>query len=101
VLCRFSQGLEAQTLTAIGTAVKTVKYGFARPRRGLHRVTIAAYDTRGARIATLLDEERSAGAYTAPWDGRSNASAAVSSGVYFARVEFNGEARAYKMVLLK
>ena len=39
------------------------------PSRG--RVTVSVYDTRGSRVATLIDnEERAAGAHRADWDGR-------------------------------
>jgi hypothetical protein len=72
---------------------------FTIPAEG--RVTIAVYDARGARVATLLDEEKPAGAYTVPWDARSLDGSGASSGVYFARLEFGGDVRAYKMVILK
>ena len=72
---------------------------YTLPSKG--RATIAVYDARGVRVATLSNEEKPAGSYTVPWDGRSDGGDTVSSGVYFARVEFNGTTRAYKMVLLK
>lgn len=75
----------------------TIRYTL--PAKG--RVIIAIYDARGLRVAMLLDEEKSAGAYTVPWDGRDQDGDGVSSGVYFARMEFGGEVRAYKLVLLK
>jgi flagellar hook assembly protein FlgD len=70
------------------------------PSRG--PVTIAIYDARGARVATLVDnEERDAGAYRTEWNGQTDTGATVSSGVYFARIEQNGATRTRKMVLLK
>jgi hypothetical protein len=75
----------------------TIRYTL--PSKG--RVTIGIYDARGARVATLIDQEQPAGPYTIPWGGRSDAGSATSSGVYFARIEFSGETRASKMVLLK
>ena len=70
------------------------------PARG--SVTVAMYDTRGARVATLLeDQDRAAGAYSLEWDGRADTGASASSGVYFARVDHNGATRTKKMVLLK
>jgi flagellar hook assembly protein FlgD len=59
------------------------------------------YDLRGSRVATLFDGERGAGAYSIDWNGRTNAGAIASSGVYFARIEHNGVVRTKKMVLLK
>ncbi|MDH4338376.1 MAG: SBBP repeat-containing protein [Candidatus Krumholzibacteria bacterium] len=70
------------------------------PSRG--NVTVAIYDARGARVATLVENEsREAGAYRMEWNGRTDASVAASSGVYFARIEHAGLVRTKKMVLLK
>lgn len=75
----------------------TIRYTV--PSKG--RVTIAVYDVRGARIASLLDVERETGAYTHAWDGRDAGGVTASSGVYFARITHPSGARTYKMVLLK
>ena len=62
---------------------------------------VTVYDSRGARLRTLVDEEKTAGAYSTRWDGRSDAGVSQSSGVYFARVEMGGAKRSYKTVLLE
>jgi len=65
-------------------------------------VTVAIYDARGLRVATLVNNEsRAAGAYAIEWDGRADSGVTVSSGVYFARIDQNGASRSKKMVLLK
>ncbi len=70
------------------------------PSRG--NVIVAIYDARGARVATLVNNEtRDAGAYRMEWNGRTDGGTAVSSGIYFARIEHNGAARTKKLVLLK
>jgi hypothetical protein len=70
------------------------------PSRGT--VTVAIYDVRGARVATLVGNEvRNAGAYRVDWNGRADGGALVPSGVYFARIEQGGKMRIKKMVLLK
>jgi hypothetical protein len=70
------------------------------PARGL--VTVAIYDARGEKVATLVNhEDRTAGAYTVEWTGRANNGEAVTSGVYFARIEQSGSVRSKKMVMLK
>ena len=71
----------------------TVSYTL--PARG--RVTVAVFDARGSLVATLVDDDKPAGAYTLEW----NPGAAVSSGIYFARIHHNGETKSKKMVLLK
>jgi hypothetical protein len=65
------------------------------------RVTIIIYDANGARVATLVDGEKEANEYTARWEGRNDSGGAVSSGVYFARIEHGGATRTKKLVLLK
>jgi hypothetical protein len=76
----------------------TVSY--TAPSRGA--VTIAIFDLRGARIATLVNnEERAAGAYSVQWDGRGDNGVTAASGVYFARIEHASGTRSKKMVLLK
>jgi hypothetical protein len=70
------------------------------PARG--SITVAIYDVRGARVATLVDNEvRDAGPYRTDWNGRTDAGTAVSSGVYFVRIEHASGTRTKKMVLLK
>lgn len=75
----------------------TIRYTL--PSKG--RVAIDVYDARGERVASLLDEEKPAGAYTLPWDGSDDNGARVSSGLYFARVTHASGTKSYKMVLLK
>jgi hypothetical protein len=75
----------------------TIRYTV--PSKG--RVQIGIYDARGAHVATLVNEEKEAGAYTKPWDGKGGNGATLSSGVYFARVTHPSGTRSYKTVLLK
>jgi hypothetical protein len=66
------------------------------------RVRIDVFDVSGARVRSLLDETRAAGAYTdVRWDGRDGAGSPVASGVYFYRLTSNDFEQTKKMVLLK
>lgn len=47
---------------------------------------ILVYNILGQKVATLVDEERSAGFQTITWNGTSQGGTAVSSGVYFVRM---------------
>ena len=49
-------------------------------------VRIALYDLHGRLVKTILDENRAAGDHTVSWDGSSERTGRVSSGVYFLRV---------------
>ncbi len=64
-------------------------------------VSLVVYDASGRGVRTLLDESRDAGAHEAVWDGRDDAGAAQSSGVYFYRLETGKRVESKKMVLLK
>jgi len=75
----------------------TVRYTL--PAKG--HVTLDVYDLRGERVATLVNEDRDAGAYTATWHGTTDRGATVSSGVYFAKLSTPKGERSYKLVLLK
>lgn len=70
------------------------------------RVTLKVYNIIGQEVVTLLDEQRPAGYVTVEWDGRNSSGYAVTSGVYFYRMEAaatNGAAitSIRKMILIK
>ena len=75
----------------------TIRYEV--PRSG--NVTVAVYDARGALVATLVDASQDAGSYDVPWHGTDAAGDPVGSGVYFARIDFSGDTKSRKLVLLK
>jgi len=75
----------------------TVRYTL--PARGHVRIDI--FDLRGERVATLVDRDQDAGAFTVAWRGRNDTGASVGSGVYFARLSAGGTERTYKLTLLK
>ncbi len=50
-------------------------------------VSIKIYNLLGQEVASLVDEEQSGGHHATEWNGRSTNGLAMSSGVYFYRVE--------------
>lgn len=64
-------------------------------------VSIAIYDVSGRLVRTLVDEHRSAGRYSAQWNGDDDAGWPVASGVYFYRMQAGPFHETRKMVLLK
>jgi hypothetical protein len=72
---------------------------FTLAREG--RVVLQVFDANGRLVATLLDENRSAGQHVAHWNGRDARGRVSSSGVYFARLETRGSEQTRKLVLLK
>ncbi|MBD3232978.1 MAG: T9SS type A sorting domain-containing protein, partial [candidate division Zixibacteria bacterium] len=67
---------------------------FELPAAG--NVNLEVYNLMGQKVATLLEEYRVAGSHKVKWDGSD-----YSSGIYFYRLESNGEVRTKRMTLLK
>jgi hypothetical protein len=64
-------------------------------------VSIEVYNILGQKVRTLVDEAKEANSYVAEWDGRSDAGARVSSGIYFYKMVSGEFAATKKAVLLK
>lgn len=52
-------------------------------------------------MKTLVDGERTAGAYEVVWDGTNDAGRPVASGLYWSQLELKGFRSTRKLVLLK
>ena len=59
-------------------------------------VTINVYNLMGQNVATLVDETKAAGHYSVRWNAAGHA-----SGMYYYRLEANGQAITQKMTLIK
>jgi flagellar hook assembly protein FlgD len=64
-------------------------------------VEIAVYNLLGQKIKTLFNGYRPTGPYYVMWDGRNASGHAVSSGVYFYRLEAKNFSKTKKMLLVK
>ena len=69
------------------------------------KVLLKVFNLLGQEVATLVDEDKLAGNYSATWDGRSDSGAPVASGIYFykliAETDNNEFVETKKMMLLK
>ena len=72
---------------------------FTLPEQG--RVTLKIFDVMGREVTTLLDEERSAGPYTALWDGKDTFGRSVASGLYFYQIRFKDKVLTKKFTLMR
>ena len=63
-------------------------------------VRLEVFNMLGQRLATLVDEERSAGMHTAQWDATDAAGRAVGAGVYIYRLSSGGMSMSGRMVLV-
>ena len=64
-------------------------------------VTLRIYDPAGRLVATILDETIPAGHYSETWDGKDANGSAVSSGVYFYKLDTGSNIQTRKMILLR
>lgn len=64
-------------------------------------VRLSVFNVLGQRVATLVDERMNAGRHSVMWNGQSDASLPVSSGVYFVTMEAGGFVKTQKLVLMK
>jgi len=65
------------------------------------RVSLSIYDLLGRKVTILLDKDLPAGYHHVAWDGKNSAGNDSPSGVYFYRLEANGQAFTKKMSLLR
>ena len=65
------------------------------------RVRLAIYDLEGRLVATVVDDSGQRGRGSAVWNGRDGSGEAVSSGVYFARLEAGGGVDTRKITLIR
>jgi subtilisin family serine protease len=65
------------------------------------RVSLEIFDVSGRLVRTLEQGQRSAGRHTVNWDGRDNAGALVSSGVYLCRLSAAGEVVSRRMAMIR
>ncbi|MHB8579260.1 MAG: alpha-amylase family glycosyl hydrolase [Ignavibacteriaceae bacterium] len=67
---------------------------FSLPFSGF--VSLKVFDLLGRKVATLVNENKSAGNYTVQFNGLN-----FASGIYFYRIEFGGNAVIKKMMMIK
>ena len=63
--------------------------------------SVRIFDLQGRKVATLVNESLSAGVYRVRWNGKSDEGRDLSSGVYFARVEFARSRASARLMLVK
>ena len=62
---------------------------------------ITIYNVKGQEVTTLLDDVVAAGSTTVTWNGTDSNNSAVTSGIYFYKLETAGKSLTKKMIMLK
>jgi hypothetical protein len=116
-VCDFSGGfsslpLECRTtdaeLSAVAPSVLQVLGARPNPSRDATSLTfslpvaahalLTVHDVSARRVRTLVDEGRAAGSHRILWEGRDEHGRPAAAGVYFVRLESNGEIHTTKVV---
>ena len=74
-----------------------IRFTVNRAGRGSLRV----FNVRGEQVRSLREGQFETGPYSVQWDGVADDGSRASTGVYFYRLELNGESSTRKMMLLK
>jgi hypothetical protein len=64
-------------------------------------VVLEIFNVLGQRVASLFDQEQSAGIHSIGWNARDSRNAQVSSGVYFLKMQAGSFSQVKKMLLTK
>ena len=65
------------------------------------KVTLQIFNAKGQLVKTLVNGKQEQGNYSVTWNGKDKSGNAVSSGIYYSRIETAGKVLNKKMVLLK
>jgi len=77
----------------------TTTIRFAMPRSG--SVAIDLYDAGGRVVRSLARGPMDAGYHSVRWDGKDDSGRAVSSGVYYYRVQADGQEQTQKLLIVR
>ena len=78
----------------------TTKISYALPKTTAVKLQI--FNLLGQRVRVLIENNRQpAGTYTIEWDGKDDLGRAVSSGMYYYRIEAGEFVKSHKMIMLK
>lgn len=90
-------GLLSQNYPNPFNPTTTISYNL--PATG--KIKLSVYNIKGQVIQTLVNEVQEKGTHSVVWNGKNNQQQAVSSGVYFYRIQAGNHSEMRKMLLVK
>jgi hypothetical protein len=97
-------GVVPAVVTSLGQAfpnpmnpTATIKYTIGTPGK----VQLRVFDVSGRVVRTLVDETKTAGAFSVIWDGKNDGGERVASGVFFYQLNAPGSELNKKIVILQ
>lgn len=82
--------------------VTTIHYEIGNAKPGLQSVRLTIYNSLGEKVRTLVNDQKSAGFYSAIWDGTNDSRDSVASGTYLCSMQINGTAtHSLKMTFIR
>lgn len=75
----------------------SLAYALSKPGQ----VRLSIYDVTGREISRLVDSYQFVGTYSVRWNSNDTPGGTLPSGVYFARLQVDGDAQTSKMILAK
>jgi hypothetical protein len=80
----------------------STRIAYAIPENGQgHTVRLLVYDVAGRLVRSLVDAPQLSGIHTAGWNGRTQSGEMAPNGLYFYRLEWNGQSAARQVILLR
>ncbi len=87
--------------TARGAATTLIAYEIAATHAQTVNVELALYNVQGQLVRTLVHESKSAGKYSAAWNGLDASGRRVPSGLYFYRLKIGAASLTKRLVVLE
>jgi hypothetical protein len=79
----------------------STRVSYELPGAGGGHVQLSVYDASGRLVRTLIDAYQSAGEHAVTWDGRDAIGARVSNGTYFYQLQWNGQRRTGRVLVVR
>jgi len=74
----------------------TIKFSISEDSK----IDLSVYNVKGQKLKSLIQNELEGGSHQVTWQGKDSTGKSVTSGVYFYKIDVNGETKGLKKILL-